>query len=266
MTAYHVLTLGVNWLIYRIFASINNSDMTSKTSGLVLRAVKHSDKSSIVTVYTRDYGRISYIIYGAGRKKSTVKPACFLPLSIIEISATHHPGKDIQQLKEARIEHNLSGTFTSPVKNAITLYIAELLFKTLKHPDPEPHIFDFLKEAVLTLNQNEAGIANFHLIFSMQLCRYLGIEPNGEYATSAYFDLMNGVFVKNKPLHSHFLNTEATKSFANLLNLSFDEMHTLNLSRNKRNELLEYLLEYYKLHIPDFHGLNSTAVLHEVFS
>ena len=266
MTAYPVLTHGVDWLNYRIFVCTKNTDMTSKTSGLVLRSVKHSDKSFIVTIYTRDFGRISYIVYGAGRKKSTVKPACFLPLSIIEISATHHPAKDIQQLNEARIAHNLSGIFASPIKNAITLFIAELLFKTLKHPDPEPNMFDFLKEAVLTLDQNEVGVANFHLVFAMQLCRYLGIEPNGEYATSAYFDLMNGVFVKNKPLHSHFLSTEATKAFASLLNLTFDEMHTLNLSRNKRNELLEHLLEYYKLHIPDFHGLNSTSVLHEIFS
>jgi DNA repair protein RecO (recombination protein O) len=240
--------------------------MLTKTSGLVLRTVKYSDKSSIVTVYTREYGRVTYIVYGLNGKKSGVRTACFLPLSLIEITASYHPGKEMQQLKEVRILSSLTSIYTHPIKNALTLFTAELLFKTLRQPEPEMHIYDFLEQTVLFLEQNDTKTVNFHLIFMIKLSGYLGFEPNQEEMSARYFDLMNGVFLTNKPMHSHFLSIEMSTLFCNLLHLSFESGNKLILSREKRSELLNVLIEYYKLHIPDFHGLNSVSVLHEVFN
>lgn len=240
--------------------------MLTKTTGLVLRIIKYSDKSSIVTVYSREFGRVSYVVYGLNGKKSGIRSACFLPLSLIEITAAYHPGKELQQLKEVRILNNLTSIYTHPLKNALSLFTAELLYKTLKQPESEKHIFDFLEQAVLLLEQNEAQIANFHLIFMMKLSGYLGFEPNQEEKNTRYFDLMNGVFLTSKPLHSHFLSAEMSSLFNSLLHLSFESANTLVLSREKRNELLNVLIEYYKLHVPEFYGLNSVSVLHEIFN
>jgi len=240
--------------------------MISKTTGIVLRTVKHSDRASVVTVYTRDYGRMAYMVYGIYGKKSAAKAACFLPLSLIEITAAHHPGKDVQQMKEARIEENLINTHHNPIKNAIALFIAELLYKTLKHPEPESELFDFLRQSILILNDKEEGIANFHLVFAMHLCRHLGIKPNGDFANPVYFDLLNGTFVQYPPQHEHIMNPEITKLFLQLNQLSFEDMDQLKLSRESRNNLLNSIVEYYKLHMPEFYGLNCLTVLQEVFN
>lgn len=240
--------------------------MLTKTSGLVLRTVKYSDKSSIVTVYTREYGRVSYIVYGLSGKKSGIRAACFLPLSTIEITAVFHPAKELQHLKEVRMLNSLTSIYTNPLKNALILFIAELLYKTLRQPEPEAHLYDFLEQAILQLEQNNAEVGNFHLILMMKLSGYLGFEPNPESGKTRYFDLMNGVFLSDKPLHSHFLSSEMTTLFNSLLHLTFESDNTLILSREKRKALLDVLIEYYKLHVPDFHGLNSVGVLHEVFN
>ncbi|MEA4937014.1 MAG: DNA repair protein RecO [Paludibacter sp.] len=241
-------------------------NMTTKTQGIVLRTVKYSDKSSIATVYTREFGRTSYMIYGISGKKSAVKSALFLPLTIIEINATYHPGKEIQQLKEVKIEFSISTLFGNPVKNAIALFLTELLHKTLKRQEADEAVFDFTKKAIQMMNELEEGIANFHLIFMLKLTRYLGFEPNKENAEANYFDLMNGVFQPEKPFHNHFLNKELTRDFARLLHSDFLSMGTIHLSRTRRNDLLEGLIEYYRLHMPDFHGLHSVDVLHEIFT
>lgn len=91
-------------------------------------------------------------------------------------------------------------------------------------------------------------------------------EPNQEEKNAQYFDLMNGIFLTYKPLHSHFLSVEMSALFNSLLYLSFESGNTLVLSREKRNELLNVLIEYYKLHVPEFYGLNSVSVLHEIFN
>lgn len=240
--------------------------MITKTPGIVLRTVKYSDKSSIATVYTREFGRVSFIIHGISRRKSGVKSAFFLPLSIVEINTTYHPGKEVQQLQDIRIEQSLTGLYHNPVKNAITLFLAELLYKTLRQPEADESTFDFLQQAIQLLDLSEDGIANFHLVFMIKLSKYLGFEPNGDEAKASYFDLLNGVFLSSRPIHNHFVNPEMTHIFASILHVNFDNMHTIDLSRTKRNELLNYLIDYYKLHMPDFHGLNATAVLHEIFN
>lgn len=239
---------------------------TTTTQGIVLRTIKYSDKASIVTVYTREFGRTSYMIYGLSGKKSAIKSSLLLPLTIIEINAIHQPGKEIQQLKEIRIEYLLNSISTDPVKNAIALFITELLHLTLKRQEADESVFDFTKKALQIMNELEDGIANFHLIFMLKLTRYLGFEPNKENAGTSYFDLMNGIFQHNKPFHNHFLNKELTYDFARLLQSDFLNMGTIHLSRTRRSDLLEGLIDYYKLHMPDFHGLHSVDVLHEIFT
>ena len=240
--------------------------MLTKTSGIVLRTIKYSDKSSIATVYTREFGRTSYMVYGMSGRKSGHKAALFLPLSIIEINAAHSPEKEVQQLKEVRSECALTGISSDPVKNAIALFLSELLYKTLRQPEADKLIFDFLQHAIQLLDQSHDGIANFHLVFMVKYAGFWGFRPNKENTDLDYFDLQNGVFLKSQPAHPHFLNKDITRLFILLLDMNFDKLHTLNLSRLKRNEILDSLIEYYQLHIPDFHGLNSTTVLHELFN
>lgn len=240
--------------------------MTSKTKGIVLRTMKYSDKASIVTIYTRDYGRMSYMAYGMYGKKSAAKAANFLPLSLIEITAPHHPNREIQTIKEVRTSESLPNIHQNPIKSSIALFVAELLYKTLKHPEPEIDLFDFVQDAILKLNNLDAGIANFHLVFSMQLCQFLGIQPNGDMENPVYFDMLNGVFSPHHPQHEHVLTPAESILFLKLIQLDFDDMDSLKLSRENRNNLLDKILEYYKLHIAEFYGLNSKAVLHEIFS
>ena len=50
-----------------------------------------------------------------------------------------------------------------------------------------------------------------------------------------------------------------------LMRMDFATMHLFRMSRTERNRVLEILLTYYRLHLPDFPELRSTAVLHTLF-
>jgi len=239
--------------------------MLVTTRAIILRTVRYSDKASAVTVFTRDFGRVSVVAYGVSGKKSGGKAALLQPLSLVEITMTNHPGKDLQQLRDIRSDVNLPGISAHPVKNAIALFVAELLYKSLRQQQDEPSLFDFLHHALEWLNESEGHVADFHLVLMCKLTRYLGFEPNTEAAGTEWFDLLNGCFVAHQPLHAHSLKPGLIPGFLNLLKCNFSEMHQLHFSREQRNELLATLLEYYKLHLPEFHTLQSTSVLHELF-
>ncbi|MHB9142823.1 MAG: DNA repair protein RecO [Paludibacter sp.] len=239
--------------------------MQVKTTGIVLHSIKYSDSANIVTVYTRHFGRVSYMVHGVNKKKSIFRPAYLQALSILDMDVYHVPGKSIQRIKDIRTMYQFTGIPVDPVKNAVALFIAEILFRTLWQTEPDENVFLFLENSVQQLDCCETGISNFHLVFLLKLTRYLGFEPNHDEESFMYFDLMNGVFLKEKPLHSHFLMPEDAIDFEASLHSDYSNMSQLNLSRVKRQKLLESMVEYYRLHIPDFHGLNSLAVLQSLF-
>lgn len=239
--------------------------MQIKTRGIILHTLKYSENSVIVTIYTSEFGRTAYMVYGANKKKSKFRSAFFQPLSLLDLDVYHTPGKEIQTIKDLRTLHTISDISYHPIKNPLALFISEVLFRVLKQTEPDENLFNYLESSILALDCCEEGLANFHLVFMMKLCRYLGFEPNGDGSTNRYFDLLNGVFTQDQPQHMHFLNPEATIDFMQMMRADYLNMKSIAFTRNQRVKLLESLVEYYKLHVADFHGLNSLPVLHALF-
>ena len=125
----------------------------------------------------------------------------------------------------------------------------------------------YLPFLLLVLFDNlEQGYADFHLVFMVQLLRFLGIYPNvDEFVPGCYFDLAQGCAVREHPLHPNFLLPEDAANFVGLLGIGYDSMHRLELNRKLRGEYLATLSQYYRLHIPEFPELKSAAVLRELF-
>jgi DNA repair protein RecO (recombination protein O) len=239
--------------------------MLYKTKGIVLHAVKYSDTAWIVTVYTEQFGRESYMVYGVNKKKSVFRAAYLHPLTQVEMNVSHSPGKEIHQIKDVQITIPHNEISSHPVKNAIALFLSELLFKTLRVAEPDTQLYDFLENSALVLEHSEIGIANFHLLFMVSLTRYLGFTPSSENMETGVFDLMNGIFTNERPQHTHYLSTEDSRYLAILLKTPFSEMHNLSLDRNLRNKLIDHLLTYYRLHVTGFNGVQSIDVLRSLF-
>jgi len=239
--------------------------MLVKTSGIVLHTVKYNDSSSIITIYTRHYGKIAVRIYGVNKKKSIFRASFQQPLSILEIDLFRLPGKEIQRIKDVRMDYLFEELPFHPVKNSLAIFISELLFRSLQQTEPDENLFLFLENSIKQLDCCKSGLANFHLVFMLKLARYLGFEPNQETENGNYFDLMNGVFKYNRPLHTHFLLPEDTNNLQLLLSADYSNMNKIILSRENRANLLKGMTDYFRLHIPEFHGLNSLAVLQSLF-
>lgn len=239
--------------------------MLVKTTGIILHSTKFSDSASIITSYTHDFGRLSFIVHGANKKKSICRAALLQPLSLIDMNILYSPSKDIHKLKDVQMNYIFVGIPYNPIKNSLALFISELLFRTLKQSEPDESLFLFLENSIQQLDCSESIIANFHLLFLIKLSRYLGFEPHIEDSSYRYFDLINGVFLSQKPLHMHYMVHEQAVVLASLMKCDFGNMEQVLLSRQERLKMLESLIEYYRLHIPDFHGLHSIAVLQSLF-
>lgn len=240
--------------------------MIEKFEGVVLRTLKYSDNLMIADIYTRGHGRKSFLVPVSHSRRSRVRSVLFQPLSMLVFTAGYRKGKSLSRISDVQPHVMYSSIPFDIVKSSISLYLAELLTYALREDGGDESLFNFLERSFMLFDSLEHGYVDFHLVFMVQLLRYLGIYPNLEGCTSnSYFDLMQGGIVHEHPLHSNFLMPDDTRSFVALLQTGFASMHELSLNRGLRGEYLAILNKYYALHIPDFPLLKSAEVLKELF-
>lgn len=239
--------------------------MLHKTEGIVLGSSKYSDRYSIVKIFTRDFGTVSYLLPISQSKKAKIKLSLFFPFSVLNLEVEHLQLREIQRLKDAERQFPLYDLCSNMIKVSQTLFLSEFLLRVLRESDNNEITFDFIKNSVETLEAADKGIANFHIAFIIRLTRFMGIYPNWENMKSnGYFDLLNSEFRGSIPSHSHYLNKEQSVYLTYLQRINYDNMHLFKLSRNNRNIILDYLIEYCRLHLYEFSKLKSLDVLRDM--
>ena len=240
--------------------------MLDKTRGIVLHTIPYKDNYSIVHIYTEHFGRVSYMLPGSKRKKSGLSRSLFMPLSVLDMDVDHGNRRDIQRIKEAHLSFPLVEISTNPIKNMLALFLSEVLFRVVKETEPDGRLFRFLYDSVSLLERTETGIANFHLVFLLHLLYYIGIYPNAESnSDSLYFDMLNSVFVREHPAHVHYLNQQECIVMVRLLKMTYENMSLYSFSRRERVRIIERILEYYRLHLPEFPEIRSLGVMQTLF-
>lgn len=241
--------------------------MLQRTTGIVLRTVRYNDTSIIADIYTDLHGRISYIIPLPRSRKSGLRSVMFQPLFILEYESDYRPRLNLQRLREVRMPFPFASLPYDPHKTAVALFLAEFLTHALRVEEVNEPLFAYLIYSIRWLDECRDTIANFHLVFLMRLSRFLGLYPNlDDYQEGDYFDLRAACFVSQQPLHSDFVRPEEAARLGKLMRMNYETMHLFNMNRAERNRCIEIILEFYRLHIPDFPELKSVEVLRELFS
>ena len=148
----------------------------------------------------------------------------------------------------------------------MALFIAEVLYRTLKEEEANPDLFTFLENSLRYFEMAEEGIANFHIYIMLHLTRFLGFFPvNNHQKNTDYFDMRSGHFTATPSDFSSKLEPSAAVLLSKLMNSNLQEAGSIPLNRNLRNSLLESLLEYYSIHLPGMGEIRSYAVLKDIF-
>ena len=240
--------------------------MLYKTKAIVLNHRKYGDNSLIATLYTETLGRKAFLIQGFYSRKSKFHTTFFEPLTLLNLEADINPKRELQRIKEISFAQPYQSIPFNYVKQAIILFLAEILYKTLKEEESNPALFEYVYHTLQLLDAQEDGIANFHLLFLMHLTKYLGFFPIDNYSESdCVFDTVNGRFYQNIPAQFSESDRLLSAWIHNLLNTSFEQLETLQLNHFTRNGLLKLLIDFYHFHLGSLGEIKSLPVLKSVF-
>lgn len=235
--------------------------MQISTPGIVLRKVAYSGSSAVVTVYTRRYGQVPFMVRGISRKSG--KSAAIQPLSRVEISCSYREKNQVQSASSVSLRPG-SNIASHPLKAAVALFLAEMLYKSLREESPDEDLFDFI-DASLDYFEKAGFNPDFHLVFLMHLTRYLGFYPSGNFnPTLNHFDLINGGFTSDPNASLHMLDPELVPALDALTKAGFES--DTGFKNTVRRRLLRTLTDYYRLHLEGMSEIKSLDVLTEIFS
>jgi len=236
--------------------------MNTQTRGIVLRKTPYTGSSAILKVYTRDFGMCSYMIRGLGRKGR--KSAIAQPLTRITFSTREIQKSSLNSMSNPDLV-NLSNLNANPIKSTISIFLAEVLSKTIGDESADAELFDFL-DTSLDYFENSTSFLNFHLILLVKMSRLLGFGLNRNHSENRkFFDLENGTFVSNQNSSLHVLSEERSSLMYMLIEAD-DYGAELKFGNQSRRELLGDIMLFYSLHMEGLGKVKSLSVLQEIFS
>jgi DNA repair protein RecO (recombination protein O) len=165
----------------------------SKTLAFVLGARDYRDTSILGSFYTREYGKIRGIVKGVrdarARFGSTLEP-----FSLNEILFyKRRRGAELQLVTQVDLVDLFLPVREDLEKLAYASYFAELVDELVEPEDPNPEIFDLLRDALVFLTSG-ASAKRAARIFEVKLFDILGLMPEIKNCIVCQAEMAEGSF------------------------------------------------------------------------
>ena len=208
---------------------------------VVLSTTKVGENQLVVHTLSKEFGRKGFIVR-PGKKTSA---ALFMPLSILEADIVENPKSQLWSLKDVSALDALGGIRGNIHKNTISLFLAEVLFRTVREGAYEDGLYEWCVRSILTLDALEGDFSNFHVLWLLDFAAALGFRPT-------FQDMLP------------FAGDDAAL-FKQLLTSEFSEAMLVPMSGSKRTDLCESILRYLEFHTDQPIRVKSLSVLRELY-
>jgi len=235
--------------------------MLITTKAIVLRTIRHGDRSVVLNAWTQRSGRRSYLVR-TGTKRGAAM-AALQPLNRLELVVDEHPERDLHMVRELRIEQPYARLHTDPLRSGVALFVQEVLYKVLRQESADADLDTFLAHA-LEVMDTAPDLRHYPLVFLLRLTGHLGFFPEAPGPGEDRFDLREGHFIGGAAQHGHTMGPPLSLALASLLDIDLGRLEEAALPRTQRRELLDLLLLYFRMHLEGAGEMRSPAVLHQV--
>ena len=217
--------------------------MTKNTELIVLHTTRFGESSVVVHTLSKEYGRRSFLVRGAGKRATMT---LMLPLTVLEADVVETGKSSLYTAKNLSAKYPLLGIRGNIYKNTMTLFLSEVLYRTLKDGSNESGLFEWCERSILLLDAVQSDFSNFHIRFLLELAVALGFSPEIR-------DLQPFVG-EHYALAERFM----TGDFADTM--------LIPMTGPMRNEMAEGIIRYLEFHTESSINIASLRVLRELFS
>jgi DNA repair protein RecO (recombination protein O) len=227
--------------------------MKATDKGIFLHRLAYSETSLIVTFYTKSSGLRKFIFKGGKKKAHSL-----FPMSIGELSFYERKESDLLHLTSVDPATTHQFQF-DPVKSTIAFFLAEVVRKCIQQGGPDEMLYNFVTDQISSLEENEDR-QYYPIHFLIDFSEVLGIQPYIEDEQAAYFNLDDGTFDTSSKVELRVAAGEE----ARLIKQRILGVETMDYTKEVREKALEVMLDYYRIHIPNFDTVGSYEIVKEI--
>lgn len=241
--------------------------MTERIHGIIIGIVKHSDRHNVVTLYTRQRGRISVLSPAGTGRNAQLRASRLQLLSIIETDINFRAGRELPLLRNISLCEVWRDIYFNPSKQAQLFFTSEFMYRFCRESAADEMLWRYLVDALETLDTlSTRRAAMFHISFLTGLLQPAGIRPDEtNWKEGSWFDMRNGEFRPTLPMHKDVIGPQEARIAERLLTIGAKGVLRLRLGREVKNSITDMLLKYYSHHYPGAGSLNSLDVLRTLF-
>lgn len=246
--------------------------MLQKIEGIVTAIVRHNDSHNVVTLYTRQRGRMAFLVPVGKSKSGRMRNASLSLLAVVGADVNFREGKELYNLRNIEPIRLWHGIYSHPVKSAILFFLAEFCNRLLRQYPADEVLWNQVLQSLLVLDAApSARLANFPMAFLIGLLPIVGIEPPARgWDEGDRFDMLSGEMVGTGDpefmRRRSFLSEEESRVIPLLSRMNFRNMQKFRFKGGERNRVLDRLLAYYSTHLPIGTDFNSLPVVRELFA
>ena len=232
---------------------------TLKSAALVTRSMNWRETSRIITLFTRDYGRLDVIAKGVNRPGSP-HGGILEPLNLVEAVVHFSDKRELQILNRAELETALAGIRSDLEKLGCALAVLELINTFFKDAGSSADFYDFTVYLLKTLEQARHSRVLLWF-FMLKLASYLGFRPRFDRCgicgretpgKAAGFSFASGALICSECASGgeagHRLSAGVHTYLAQLQAVHYKKIAGMEAPRSGASEITAFLLAYLRWH------------------
>lgn len=249
--------------------------MITKTEAVVLKTIDHGDTSRIITLYSRDTGKLKLIAKGVRSPKSKAA-GLFQPTRLLQVVYYEKQRSELQLFKTGDLLDGFFGLEEDFDRLTLAQVMVELLDRSTEDEESHEAIFHLITRDLLRLSQKTETPAVIYWHFHLHLLKELGYRPHIYHCSICQNDLneggslgMNSSHLEcvtcHQPTQDSILIDAETRDIMNDILDSPQEVEESKLSAKQRRALWNFLWRYTFYHIDSTRGMRSLKVLNQLY-
>lgn len=244
--------------------------MIVHTSAIVFRSVDYQESSKIVTLFTKEHGKIAVIVRGAKKPKSKFSGLIEVG-NLLDVVYYHKDSRSVQILSEASLLEKTLNIRTDFEKMSTAVSAIELIGQLLHDDEINQPLYEFTHNFLLWLDQSaQSSPQQIFPYVQIRLANLTGIGlqlelPGNSIPQSAFLNISSGSITPESTSSHAFKLTEKQLQYIYLaLQDKGARIFDLSLSKGELKELIKHLDRYFKYHVEGLRDRKSDAIFEQM--
>lgn len=233
--------------------------MLQKCEGIVIRTTNYGETNKIVTIYSREFGKLGFMARGAKKTNSRLSAISQL---FMHGSFLYMKSKGLGTLQQGEILSSLRSIREDIFKTAYASYLVDLLDKSTEERKPNPFLFELIYQSLCYIDE-DYDMEIITNIFEMKMLAILGLYPcmnkcavcgnqEGHFA----FSIRENGLICHRCYEKDPYRLSMSQAAVKLLRLFYyfdiNRLGTISVKRETKKELRTAISMYYN----EYSGLN----------